>query len=119
MPNSGILMHLNFQLCLLSFTHYQEYAKTTQVIQWVKNPPTMQETQVRSLGQEDSLEEGTEAHSGILAWKSHGHWSLGGYSPWGRKESNMTEATKYACTHASILQKVHLILRQSIFSLGC
>ena len=28
----------------------------------------MQETQVRSLGQEDSLEEETETHSSILAW---------------------------------------------------
>ena len=29
----------------------------------------MQEMQVRSLGQEDSLEEGTAAHSSILAWR--------------------------------------------------
>ena len=35
----------------------------------VKNPPAMQETQVRSLGQEDSLEEGMAAHSSVLAWK--------------------------------------------------
>ena len=34
-----------------------------------KNPPSMQETQLRSLGQEDSLEEGTATHSGILAWR--------------------------------------------------
>ena len=38
----------------------------------VKNPPAMQEmmgTHVRSLGQEDSLEEETAAHSSILAWE--------------------------------------------------
>ena len=35
----------------------------------VKNLPAMQETQVRSLGQEDSLEEETATHSRILAWK--------------------------------------------------
>ena len=29
----------------------------------------MQETQVQSLGREDSLEEGMAAHSGILAWR--------------------------------------------------
>ena len=29
----------------------------------------MQETQVRSLGQEDPLEEGIAAHSSILAWR--------------------------------------------------
>ena len=33
----------------------------------VKNPPVVQETQVRSLGWEDLLEEGTATHSSILA----------------------------------------------------
>ena len=35
----------------------------------VKNPTAMQETQVRSLGQDDPLEEGMATHSSILAWK--------------------------------------------------
>jgi len=35
----------------------------------VKNPPTIQETQVQSLGQEDPLEKGMATHSTILAWK--------------------------------------------------
>ena len=35
----------------------------------VKNLPTMHETQVRSLGQEDLLEEGMATHSSILAWR--------------------------------------------------
>ena len=35
--------------------------------QMVKNSPAMQETQVRSLGQEDPLEKGMAIHSGILA----------------------------------------------------
>ena len=35
----------------------------------VENPPAMQETRVRSLGQEDSLEEGMTTHSSILAWR--------------------------------------------------
>ena len=29
--------------------------------------------------------------SSILAWKFHGQRSLEGYSPWGHKESDMTE----------------------------
>ena len=37
--------------------------------QTVKNLPEMQETQVRSLGQEDPLEKGVATHSSILAWK--------------------------------------------------
>ena len=38
------------------------------VAQMVKSLPAMQETQIQSLGQEDSLEEGVETHSSILAW---------------------------------------------------
>ena len=35
----------------------------------VQNPPAMWETQVRSLGQEDPLEEEMATHSSILAWR--------------------------------------------------
>ena len=34
----------------------------------VKNPSTMQEMRVRSLGREDSLEKEMATHSSILAW---------------------------------------------------
>ena len=37
--------------------------------QLVKNPPAMQETLVRLLGQEDPLEKGQATHSSILAWR--------------------------------------------------
>ena len=37
------------------------------VAQLVKNPPTMQENWVRSLGWEDPLEKGKATHSSILA----------------------------------------------------
>ena len=37
--------------------------------QTIKNLPTMQETQVRSLGQEDPLEKGMATHSSVLAWR--------------------------------------------------
>ena len=37
--------------------------------QIVKNPPTMQETQVQSLGQEDPLEKEMATQSSILAWE--------------------------------------------------
>ena len=35
----------------------------------VKKLPALQETQVRSLGQEDPLEKGMATHSSILAWR--------------------------------------------------
>ena len=38
-------------------------------------------------------------HSSILAWKSHGQMSLLGCSPWGCKESDMTEATVHTHNH--------------------
>ena len=37
--------------------------------QTVKNLPEMQETQVRSLGQEEPLEKGMVTHSSILTWR--------------------------------------------------
>ena len=52
----------------------------------VKNPPAMQETQVRSLSQEDSMEKGMDTHSSILAWRIP--WTV---VPWGCKESDTTE----------------------------
>ena len=39
------------------------------VAQTLKNPPTMRETWVQSLGWEDPLEKGTTTHSNILAWR--------------------------------------------------
>ena len=40
------------------------------VAQTVKNLPAMQETWVRSLGQEDPLEKEMATHSSILAWRN-------------------------------------------------
>ena len=60
--------------------------------QTVKHLPTMWETQVLSLGQEDPLEKEMATHSSILAWKiSWTERSLLGYSPWGDKESDTIE----------------------------
>ena len=39
------------------------------MVQMVKSPPAMQETQVQSSGQEDPLEKEMATHSSILAWK--------------------------------------------------
>ena len=39
------------------------------VAQTVKNPPAMQEIQVRSLGREDRLETPMATHSSVLAWR--------------------------------------------------
>ena len=53
--------------------------------QTVKCLPTMRETQVQSLGQEDLLEKEMATHSNIFACEICGQRSLEGYSPWGSK----------------------------------
>ena len=61
----------------------------------VKNLPAIQETQetpVQSLGWEDLLKEEMATYFSILVWKkSCGQRRLVGCSPWGRKESDMTQ----------------------------
>ena len=43
---------------------------TSLVVQTVKRLPTIWETQVRSLDQEDALEKEIATHSSTLAWKN-------------------------------------------------
>ena len=57
----------------------------------VKNPVSMQETQVRFLGQEDPLEKEQQPSPVFCLGKSHGRRSLVGYSPRGHKESDPAE----------------------------
>ena len=45
------------------------FSCTSRVAQTVKRLPTMQKTQVQSLGQEDPLEKDMATHSSTLAWK--------------------------------------------------
>ena len=51
----------------------------------------MQETQVWSLGWEDSLRRKWQPTPVFLPGKSHGRQSLVGYCAWGRKELDMTD----------------------------
>ena len=57
----------------------------------VKSQLPVQGTQVRSLGQEDPLEEGMATHSSIPSWRIPGERSLVGSGPLGHKESDRTE----------------------------
>ena len=58
------------------------------VAQRLKHLPGMWETWVRSLGQKDPLEKEMATHSSTLAWRIPWREEPGGYSPWGRKESD-------------------------------
>ena len=57
----------------------------------VKNLPAMQETQVQSLGQEDHWRKQWLSTPVFLPRESHGERSRASYSPWGHRESDMTE----------------------------
>ena len=57
----------------------------------VKRPPTIWETEVQSLGQEDLLEKEMTTSSSILAWKTPWTEEPVGYSPWGHKELDRTK----------------------------
>ena len=59
--------------------------------QRLKNPPAVQETRIRSLGQEDPLVEEMTTAPVFLPEKSHGQRKLAGCSPKGHKESDTTE----------------------------
>ena len=59
--------------------------------QMVKKMPAMQETGVQSLGQEAPWGREWQPSPVFLPAKFHGQKSLAGYSPWGPKESDMTE----------------------------
>ena len=64
----GLMLKLKLQ----HFGHLMQRTNSfekTLVAKMVKRLPTMRETQVQSLGQEDLLEKEMATHSSILAWK--------------------------------------------------
>ena len=75
--------------------------RVSLVVQTVKNLPATQETWtqylglwVQTLGPENPLEKEMATHSIILAWEIP-QTEEAGRPPWGRKESDTTEATQH------------------------
>ena len=71
-----MLLNYGFLLVLFLSDHSASIELTSLPFKWaspvaqiVKDLPAIQETWVRSLGQEDPLEKGMATHSSILAWK--------------------------------------------------
>ena len=73
----------------------------------VKNLPIVQETWVRSLGQEDPLEKEMATHSSILAWKIPWAEKPGGLQSMGSKRVGTTEQL----TLTYLLGKLFIISR--------
>ena len=65
----------------------------------LQNLPAMQETQLRSLGQEDPLEKGMSTHSRILAWRTPFAEDPGGLQSMGLQKLDMTEQLSHTHTH--------------------
>ena len=69
------------------------------MVQAVKNPPTMWETRLQSLGQEDPLEKGMPAHTSTLAWRIPWTEESGGLQPMGSE--SQTRLSNYHFQHFS------------------
>ena len=99
------LYHLSHQgsLTFYGFGQTHNHIWVSPVTYTVKNLPTMQEmqeTKAQSLGQEEPLEEEMATYSSILVWGIL--WSLRDYSPWGHKETDMTERLMLSLSHNHI-----------------
>ena len=69
------------------------------VAQMVKNLPVMQETQLQSMGQKDSLEKAMATHSNILAWRIP--WTVHGVAKGWTQLSNF-----HSFIHSQVVQVV-------------
>ena len=65
--------------------------RSSLVVQSVKNPPAIWESQVQSLGQEDPLEKEMATHSSILAWRIPWTEEPGGLQSMGSHRADTTE----------------------------
>ena len=73
----------------------------------IKNPPTMQETWVQSLGQEDPLEESKTIHSIVRAWRSPWTERPGGLHPtgWQRVRHRWSNLARKHLLHSQSRQR--------------
>ena len=83
------------------------------VTQMIKNLLAMQEAQVWSLGQKDSLEKGMATHSSILAWRISWTEELGGLQSMGSqrvRHDSVTNTQNTDISDGTTTQQVYLSL---------
>ena len=105
---SAYIFHIYIYICVW----------VSQDAQWVKSLPAIQETQemwVRSLDQEDPLEEGTATYSSILAWRIPWTEDPGRLQSVGSQRfeyvwSDLAAATAYMCACIHIYKCIWLAL---------
>ena len=79
------------------------------VAQTVKCLPTMQETQVQSLGQEDLLEKEMETHSSTLAWKTPWTEEPGRLQSMGSQRVGHDRVTSLSISGAGKTEQLHVL----------
>ena len=79
------------------FHKYFKCQRTSLVAQMVKHLPTIQETRVQSLGEEDPLENEMAPHSSTLAWKIPWTEEPGRLQPMGSQRVGHDWATSLMC----------------------
>ena len=80
-----------------------------------KGFPTMQETHLQSLGQEDTLEKGMEPHSSILAWRISWTKKPGRLQSMDYTQSDMTEQLTHTHTNVNEIFYSFLCITSSKF----
>ena len=90
------------------------YGSSSLVAQRLKCLPAMWEIRVRFLAQEDPLEKEMVTHSSILAWRIPWWRSLLGYSPRGRKESDMTGRFHFTSLHFMEVAMILLVTKSQV-----
>ena len=71
----------------------------------IKNLPSVQETRVQSLGQEDPLEKEMATHSSLLAWRIPCTQEPGRLQSMGLQESGTTERLTLSVSEILMVEK--------------
>ena len=77
--------------------------------------PSMQEMLVQFLGLKIPWRRAWRPTPVFLPGESHGQRRLAGYSPWGCKQLDMTEATEHACMASFVVVKLESLIRSHLF----
>ena len=87
------------------------YIQASLVAHMVTNLPSMWETWVQFLGQEDPLEKRMATHSSMLVWRIPWTEDPSG-SPWSHKESDTTEQERERemCVHTRVRAHTCILL---------
>ena len=88
--------------------HLLSLSRTSLVAQTVKHLPTMLETRVQSLGQEDLLEKEVATYSSILAWKI----------PWVEKPGRSMRSQRVGHNWATSLSLFSLVSSENLWSVS-